>query len=394
MDQICKGNMHSHSYITLNASGKHSLHSQKFCVNQFISNVTINSSSSEPAIIQCQPNATFNSTTGFGFIHARNLIIENIVFENCGATLSSDALQLVNSSGLYYPSQYSAVLLFNHCWNITLTNVTVKNYYGFAIVAANIFGSSVFENLDVTNSFLHSCLQESLQHPVGSGIVIHYLDSERRNTANYHEVTISQSRFINNIQKENCSSYTNKDYSQPQPISNAAAFTSIYTQNTFRANVTVNSCLFGQNDAGAVLLLHINSHANSHTFMDGNNLTQNGVNTKCHGKSVSVITYMKRAHSLTCNCNGHYRFQYRTSITNTQIYNHITETKGGTNQENHGILYFSTVNDNAMSQTIILLRNVSFQKNVAQHSGAGIYAISLWRGAHNGDIHEQYYCTI
>ena len=142
----------NNSCQVLNSSENYILQSQHFCINNFSSNVTIRSSSFQSATIKCQPNASSNSTTGFGFIHARNLIIENIVFENSGATLRSDALRSVNSSDLYYPPHYAAVLLFNHCWNITLTNVTIKNYYGFAIVAANVFGTSEFWSLRVTNS--------------------------------------------------------------------------------------------------------------------------------------------------------------------------------------------------------------------------------------------------
>ena len=118
--------MQNNSFLILNSSKNYALQSQTLCINKFSSNVTIRSSFFQPATIKCQHNASSNSTTGFGFIHARNLIIENIVFENCGATLSSDALQSVNSSDLYYPPHYAAVLLFNHCWNVTLRNVTIK----------------------------------------------------------------------------------------------------------------------------------------------------------------------------------------------------------------------------------------------------------------------------
>ena len=230
----CK--MQNNSCLVLNSSKNYILQSQPWCINKFSSNVTIRSSSFQPATIKCQPNPSSNSTTGFGFIHARNLIIENIVFENCGATLSSDALQSVNSSDLYYPPHYAAVLLFNHCWNITLTNVTVKNYYGFAIVAANVLGTSVFQSLNVTNSAMIPplTLKEKDIPSVGSGMLIHYLDSENQSKEGYHEVIVSGSTFSNNINymyMKTCQSYTYKDCTQPRPIANAAALTS-FTHKT------------------------------------------------------------------------------------------------------------------------------------------------------------------
>ena len=143
-------------------------------------NVTISSSSSVQAVLKCQPSASLNST-------------------------------LFNSSHLYYSPHHAAVLLFNHCWNITLTNVTVKNYYGFTILAANLFGMSVFESLFITNSaFLSSMTLNNKDLPtIGSGMLIYYFDSERQSTEEHHDVIVSHSAFSDNVNYlKTCQAYT------------------------------------------------------------------------------------------------------------------------------------------------------------------------------------------
>ena len=303
--------------------------------------------------------------------------MENIIFENCGATLSSDALQSVNSSDLYYSPHHAAVLLFNHCWNITLTNV--------AILASDIhvFGMSAFESLFVTNAaFLSSMAPTDKDLPtIGSGMLIHYVDSEHQSTEGQHEVIVSHSMFSDNVNHvENCQvyPYIYHDSNQPLSITNAAAFTSfyMYTQNTFKANVSVTNKFFGHNLGEAILLLHINSYNDSQTFMEGNFLTQNCISVKCHGTAVSMYTHFKPAQQSTNNDGGQYQYQYRLTIVNTLFHNHTTVTYNCSNEESQGVLYFGTDNDNKMSQTVILLHNVTFQKNVAQYSGTAVYAKS------------------
>ena len=90
-----------------------------------------------------------------------------------------------------------------------------------------------------------------------------------------------------------------------------------------------------------------------------------------------MYTHFKPAQQSTNNDSGQYQYQYRLTIVNTLFHNHTTVTNNCSNEESQGVLYFGTDNDNKMSQTVILLHNVTFQRNVAQYSGTAVYARSM-----------------
>ena len=65
---------------------------------------------------------------------------------------------------------------------------------------------------------------------------------------------------------------------------------------------------FEYNIGETVLLLHINSHNDSQTFMKGNHFNQNCmyITNNCHGTAVSVYTNFKLAQETTNNGTGLY----------------------------------------------------------------------------------------
>ena len=81
---------------------------------------------------------------------------------------------------------------------------------------------------------------------------------------------------------------------------------------------------FGYNIGGTVLLLHINSHNDSQTFMDGNTFTQNYmyITINCHGTALIMYTNFKPAQRTTNNGTGPHNHQYRLTIANTIFHDH------------------------------------------------------------------------
>ena len=130
---------------------------EQFCLIENTTNITISSSwnlmNSEPgyAKVRCFREA------GFGFFNVTNLTVRSVHFEYCSSVVPPAAVKYLNESDqiLYY-NDVMATLIFNHCCNLTLSQVLVLvGTFEFSIIGANLCGTSTVQLNDSELSLLN-----------------------------------------------------------------------------------------------------------------------------------------------------------------------------------------------------------------------------------------------
>ena len=101
----------------------------------------------------------------------------NLHIHQCGGILNTAITS--NNTWLYFPIGLSAVLLFHHCNGLRVSNVSIDGgYYGYAIIAINVHGETLFYNITVTDSIVCTSQQLKLVSPFcsGSGLLFLFID--------------------------------------------------------------------------------------------------------------------------------------------------------------------------------------------------------------------------
>lgn len=362
-----------HHALTLNASENYKIQKSGLCVVNFSGNspdlglVIKGEPISSPATIICQPEPG-NSTTGFAFINVSNLIITNVRFVNCGATLPAHIIDSLNYvSELYYTQYHAALLLFLNCKNVSLINVSIETYYGFAILAFNMAGTSVIASINVTNSTGFESASQSKQS-VGSGVMLHLASLPPTQLS---QILIKASEFKNNFELiDHAYGCIDTTFSPDSvvahiPVVNAAGLTVIYGNVEHCTTVTVEDCDFETNlgsFASAMLVLHLqHKHkSNTATNIRRTTFTHNfeiSVFGSCGGGA--LVHYMYNFLTDT------YQFQQQTFYEKKTTNIHNTLTVSDSSFYKNLPLFFSADNDRLLSKTkgAILLGSVNLIKS-------------------------------
>ena len=218
-----------------------------FCLLENLTNLTIRSSSdaSSPVKIHCQPQF---EGSGFGFFNMTGLQMINIYLTNCGGAIPPTALRQANNtdnSPLYVLPKQKAVLVLNHCSNILLLNVTVANYFGFGILAANLYGNSTIEDLNIISGVFPF-------QP--NGAMFYYMNSQLIVSPTKTTLTLFRASFNRNVNLD----LSNTKYKKMVPLIGSPGVSFIFAQN-YTVNVTMNRSrsydnLFGGVSSGAFVL--------------------------------------------------------------------------------------------------------------------------------------------
>lgn len=146
-------------------------------------NITLRSNSAHQS-------ATIVCSKGFGLMLSRSMqvSIHNIVFKECGAHLSDAVIADVNDSMAYF-YHHSTTMLFKFCSHIELSRVTISDYNGFGIVAANTLVSASLNRLIISNN--------SQKSTPGSGVLIYFTNNSYVVNHTAH-VTFTSCTFKNN----------------------------------------------------------------------------------------------------------------------------------------------------------------------------------------------------
>ncbi len=244
---IGTANLLLHSNIT------YLVHPGEFCVVENSQNIHIyGNNPSSPTLVKCLAQNSSYSSRGFAFINVSNLTIENIIFNDCGGITVFD-------TGFSFDATLSASLFCNHCVDVTLRNIIITNYWGFAFVGCNLFGDTYFDRLVIrsnrnVNISSSLCYDNMLGHNVciGSGMLFDFFDSEL--ALNSSEIVVQDSDFIDNhyehseMYDEKC---TDVFFYDSQALLNSfpgvGAMTIMFEQTLFSVSVTIERSKFVNN---------------------------------------------------------------------------------------------------------------------------------------------------
>ena len=132
---LCSGNVSIQNNLVLNLTQRnYVLYNMTFCLIGNVSNIILTGLSDGKSSIKCLKNGNSSSTTGFGFVNISSITLENLEFTGCGATITKPAVTFFNDTHPHLRCKQKALLVFNHCYNITIQHVNIAHYVGYAIL--------------------------------------------------------------------------------------------------------------------------------------------------------------------------------------------------------------------------------------------------------------------
>ena len=327
---------------------------------------------------------TGHPTIGFAFTGSSSLTLQRVTFIGCGGnftTLDKKQFDIINStSSLVYFTQYhAAVLVFTEISHLVMRDVSIFQYYGFAIVAVNVPNGT----LDSINVSSYQSIQVASQsnYSVGSGVLFLYKDS--LSNLSQYQVKITDSKFMHNYEftvypglmcaTDFYNSSINKI--SPKPVINAAGLTILYTQNDTRAQVNISQCTFTDNIgsiAGAMLVLHLNTQTHSQTAIHKDSVfDSNGSDQECLGTDFIFIMFFDQISKvlLPFQSKVYYPFLIHDVIFSA------TDSIFVINKLQLGAVYMAIVNVKNYSMTFNF-SNVTFKKKYTSNSASCIFAAS------------------
>ena len=291
--------------------------------------------------------------TGLGFVNVNVFSISNIQIQGCGGSILPLADRIGSTTGPYLPNTSYASLAIVDSSEVSLSSVNITKYYGYAILAINVYGASNLSNLAIVGN------------SDGSGLMVYYHNSSKPASLN-----ISHSRFMyNQLSSSSQSSVCFPDllsplsYSTPIQTPYASALSIVYNQVSQNVSVTLNSCYIALNTGSpVVLILYYDSLPNVTTAINGTeiNANQEVLSSKCHGTGFAMVTYFSKYFAMKYE-------KSHMSITNdwTSLSISRTAIKWGTfNSERQSFLYLSTSKINQLMVHVVF-QNVQFLYNSA-----------------------------
>ena len=356
-----------------------------FCVIQNLVNVTISSDTpGKQAIIVCNHTTEFYffTTRGFGFLNCSNLTMKDLSFSQCGGVVSRGAFLYENSTDVptFFGTNQSAVMFFSETLNLRLINITVTRYYGFAIIAANSYGSPSFYGLHIFDSS-GGPLCSRLNHThgnytcYGSGVLIYTHNSDLTALYNYskNNLTISDSLFQRN-------SYFTNDYIcmhnvfqfSPEriPLIGAGGITLFFTQSKFAYTAVINHTVITENSGtivGGLFAAFINSPHTSFLTITGYTIISKNTISPCPGSAITAYIYYTQSYVKSFEFDHSSNMLDWTPLTlhETLITNHTS--KGSST------VYIVMMNQ-PLFDIMIALESVNFTYNEAFYNGICMYA--------------------
>ena len=270
----------SDTILILNSSITYDIKVEKegFCIIDN-ANITIISHNKDRTGILCSLYTKLRPTRGIAFVNS-TVTIRDISISNCGARLTalpSNITDMFNSSSLYYPINYSAVLLFIHS-QVNLNNVKMVSSYGFAIIGINL-DNSVIHNCSFS-SFVSLVVNTQQNIIIGNGVLVHFFNDTSWMVVSSRNVTISDSSFIwntahstSNSTTSHCISdvYSNNKGDSSKPVMFSVGITILYTYKEYEAKVNLIDLNFSNNVSPfttSLLILHYKSLQNDQTVLN------------------------------------------------------------------------------------------------------------------------------
>lgn len=247
-----------------------------FCLMENTSNISIQPSRDLLDSGLSYVTIMCGSNIGFGFFNVTGLTMSSIVFHDCEAHITVESVRYINDSHqfLNYPlgsEENSIALLFNHCYNLKLFNVSVqhssirRDYSTVDIVAVNLLGES-------------EIISEDESYPL-INVLVYFTDSNL--TDKYNNLKCNLSITINTVYVVSDSLRNILDFLKTNPQKMIASLYSDFalylTQQNFDVGAVLN--VWGPSNKTAesngivqpmrVILMFVNSVTASHVTFEG-----------------------------------------------------------------------------------------------------------------------------
>ena len=321
-------------------------------INTSYSLTLASDSSLKVCIIQCEePSRVFT------FTNLHSLTLQRLILKGCGGHLDATVPINSTSSGVYFTQYQSAVFMLLNINILSIDEVQIAQYYGFAILAINPLNAFI--------KCIEVCLSKT-KEDIGSGILLLFTDSSRHlEQMEPSNITIQEARMYNNtaiISIPCCLSYLKGDNKGPLPIVHGSGLTVYYTQQQFTVNLLVGHSNFYNNSgslAGAIMIFHYNNAKLSSSTKISNAIFWKNYNLNyCTwvGASVSFVDYFSEQLILSLSQNG---FE-PLSLSHCQFIDH-----GRRSVKIYSIINIVSINPPQNNSFKITFKNVSFIGNVA-----------------------------
>ena len=343
---LCEGagNLTSNTTIVLSHTIVHYIPPGHFCLVENIAGLTIYGNSSDnPAVVKC--NSTNHDMRGFGFFNVTNLSISNIVVESCGGVIDQNATKYI--SFFYFQPGQRAVFLFNHCFNLMLDCTEIREYKGFAVVGANVMGSS-----SVSKTVLTSYSPDG-EICTAVGAFIFYVNSELPHINSWHNLTTTLTISECNVLGNSCPRcpviYTYSNPPFPDIPTNAAQGVNVaFSQQSYFVYIHIQHSNFSSDEefSSGLLLLHV---------FKGSVMSKVTIDDECifDDQSLEIRYYFK-----TDIVNyGSGATAYATEIKNSIFLNTFINIALEQQQHSPGRLTKVSLNDVKMINNIVIAQN-------------------------------------
>ena len=382
---LCSDNIPLKNNLTLHLTqSNYILHNMTFCLIENVSNLTLKGVGSYgKSSIKCQ--LQHDSTTGFGFVNISSVTLENLEFTGCGATITKSAVAFFNDTHPHLGYKQKALLVFNHCHNITIQHVNITNYIGYAIFMLNPLNLSLMNHVRVTmgTAGANDCTDSSMFGCAGSGIFVMFKDTQQTSpdmapvsvilshvNLQYNLNIIPNVPPLTLIGHDICSF----------PVVGAGSLTVLFNQSflaRFSSQSSDCSDTYGA-ITGNILVIFYNGMANSQLSLKDTVISTGyrlHSTNQIGGGCLTIISTLCQ----TCPFNSTKEFPVWTpiSLNNVQIVScgsisaaaiELTHMKYG------GGIYLNIFEFCGARSIVLLLKRVQYRENYADKSGSSLYA--------------------
>ena len=384
---LCSDNIPLQNNLTFHLTqSNYILHNITFCLIENVSNVTLKGvRSDEKSSIKCQ--LQHYSTTGFGFVNISSVTLENLEFTGCGATITKSAVTFFNDTHPHLGYKQKALLVFNHCHNITIRHVNIINYIGYAIFMLNPLNSSLMNYVRVTKGTGGVyCNDSDMFACAGSGIFVMFKDTQQTSPDMAPvNVILSQSNLqfnFNIIPNVLPLTLIGHDICN-LPVAGAGGLTVLFNRS-FLAKFSSQSTQIGYGVGnggtitGNILVIFYNGMVSSRLSLtdidifNGNLLPSTN---QIGGACLTIISTLCQ----TCSFSSTKELPVWIPISLNNV--HIVACETGTNLATEltpviygGGFYLNIFEFCGAKSIVLLLKRLEFRKNYAYKSGSGLYA--------------------
>ena len=338
-----------------------------------------------------------DSSVVLGFFNMTYLLIKNLQFFGCGATITSQAARIFNDTRPYLGVRQKAGLVFNHCQNLSITNVNITGgYYGYGIMLLNTMGG-ILDHVNLVDGIVQNCTTDIDFSCTGSGLMVVFKDTALTNKESYHysklrftntntESKTKVTQNVNYIPRIPSLHYMKNDEACNLPIIGAAGITVIFAQSYY-ANFTVHRVLINNYNygsvAGGMLVMFHNGMKNSYIHVSDSEFARNGnllINsTQDGGSALSIHSF--RCSRLPVTRDLSYRYFHPIYINHVYfmkngnpLHNYHVPSSAKNNVKYGGAMYIN-IHDTYEDDYVIYIIMSTFQMSYASLAGSGIYAI-------------------